>query len=87
MFGMYLELAKARLSALVLVTTLAGFLLATRGGVATSAGSATWWQPGLGWSWWADLIWTLLGTGLAAAGANALNQWYEPGGGRFPPDD
>ncbi len=26
---------------------------------------------------WVRLLWTLLGTGLAATGANALNQWWE----------
>ena len=56
----YLELSKARLTALVLVTTAIGFAVAPRNGF--------------------DLllfIWTLLGTGLAAAGANSLNQWWE----------
>ncbi|MCH7471943.1 protoheme IX farnesyltransferase [bacterium] len=61
--GAYLALAKARLSALVVMTTLAGFLLASEG----AAGHAGWWR----------LIWTLIGTALAAGGANALNQWME----------
>jgi protoheme IX farnesyltransferase len=56
----YLELAKARLSALVLLTTLVGYLLASRGDQVLS-----------------HLLWTLLGTALAAGGANALNQWLE----------
>jgi heme o synthase len=56
----YAALTKLRLAALVLVTTLAGFLLALRG------------TPD-GWR----LIATLIGTGLTALGANALNQWME----------
>lgn len=56
----YLELAKARLSGLVLLTTLVGAVLASQEGT---------------WSW--RLLWTMAGTGLAAAGANALNQWWE----------
>jgi protoheme IX farnesyltransferase len=56
----YLELTKPRLSALVLVTTAAGFWLGMRSPRA--------------WT----LLWpTLLGTALAAGGANALNQWGE----------
>jgi protoheme IX farnesyltransferase len=57
---LYLELAKARLCALVLVTTAVGFVVASGAGVA-----------------WAQLCWTLLGTALAAFGANALNQCIE----------
>ncbi len=56
----YLDLAKARLSALVLVTTAIGFLLAPLASF--------------------DLMrfgWTLIGTALAAFGANALNQCLE----------
>jgi protoheme IX farnesyltransferase len=56
----YLILTKVRITALVLVTTAAGFLLAS--------------GPDL------DLTllgWTLLGTGLAASGAAALNQVLE----------
>jgi len=60
--GAYLELGKARLSALVLATTAVGYLLAPRGGA------------GLDWS---RLAWTLVGTGLAILGANALNEWWE----------
>jgi protoheme IX farnesyltransferase len=59
--SVYLELAKVRLCLLVLLTTLVGYILA--GG-----------EPGL------DPIrlgWTLLGTALAAFGANALNQCIE----------
>lgn len=57
------ELCKARLSSLVLVTTGVGFLLAT--GVAPLALDR--------------LALTLLGTALAAFGANAWNQWLEAG--------
>jgi protoheme IX farnesyltransferase len=55
-----LELVKARLSFLVLITTLVGFLLA--------------WQGPFDW---VLLLATLLGTALSAAGAAALNQWWE----------
>jgi len=54
------ELSKARLSLLVVVTTLAGFLLGWRGSM----------DFGL-------LTVTLVGTALCAAGAGALNQWWE----------
>jgi protoheme IX farnesyltransferase len=57
---LYLELAKARLSSLVLLTTLVGAVLGSQEGI---------------WSW--RLLWTMFGTGLAAGGANALNQWLE----------
>lgn len=56
--GVLLELAKARLTALVLLTTAVGYLAA--GGTAGGR-----------------LVWTILGTGLAAGGANALNEWRE----------
>jgi protoheme IX farnesyltransferase len=56
----YFELAKARLSSLVLLTTLVGMILAVQESI---------------WSW--RLLWTMVGTGLAAGGANALNQWLE----------
>lgn len=56
----YLVLTKVRITALVLVTTAAGFLLAS--------GPAL--ETGL-------LAWTLVGTGLAASGAAALNQYLE----------
>lgn len=59
-FNDYLVLTKVRITALVLVTTAAGFLLAS-GPVL---------EVGL-------LAWTLLGTGLAASGAAALNQYLE----------
>ncbi len=54
------ELGKLRLSILVVLTTLVGYLLATPAAPAV---------PGL--------LWTLLGTLLAALGANALNEWWE----------
>jgi protoheme IX farnesyltransferase len=56
----FLELSKARLCAMVLVTTLVGYLVATP-------------RADLGWA----LVATLIGTYLAALGANALNQWSE----------
>lgn len=57
---LYMALSKAGLTAMVLVTTLVGFLLASDGGVDV-----------------AKLVWTVFGTALCAAGANALNQWWE----------
>ncbi len=56
----YLELSKARLCALVLVTTGVGYLIAVPGG----------------WPFM-QLVAVLVGTGLAAFGANALNQVIE----------
>ena len=56
----YLELGKARLSALVLFSTAVGFVLASGGALDRLR-----------------LVLTLAGTGLAALGANALNQWRE----------
>jgi protoheme IX farnesyltransferase len=55
------ELAKVRLSSLVLFSTAAGFVLGN--------GAA---NPRLG-----QMLWTLLGTALCAFGANAFNQWVE----------
>ncbi len=57
--GVLLELSKARLSALVLLTTLVGYMLA--GSDASLA----------------NVLATLVGTALAAFGANALNQCIE----------
>jgi protoheme IX farnesyltransferase len=54
------ELFKARLSLLVVLTTLAGFFAATSGA--------------LDWTVFVGLI---LGTAASAAGASALNQWWE----------
>jgi protoheme IX farnesyltransferase len=59
----YLRLAKARLSALVLMTTAVGFVLAS-----SISGSAADWLAFLG---------TIIGTALAAGAANALNQVLE----------
>ncbi|RMF71405.1 MAG: protoheme IX farnesyltransferase, partial [Planctomycetota bacterium] len=55
-----LELSKARLSSLVLLSCGAGFWLAAGDDIP-----------------WARLVWTLLGTLIAAFGANALNQCIE----------
>jgi protoheme IX farnesyltransferase len=54
------ELVKARLTLLVLLTTAVGFYLGAEGPINYSA-----------------LLHTVLGTALAAAGAAALNQWWE----------
>ena len=59
----YLELAKNRLNAMVLVTTAVGFVLGMPGPLDSAA--------------WARLFWTIVGTGLAGAGASALNQLLE----------
>ena len=56
----YFELTKPGITRLVLVTTAAGFYLATRGAID-----------------WLLLLNTLVGTGMAASGTNALNQWSE----------
>jgi protoheme IX farnesyltransferase len=58
--SLYMELTKARLSALVLLTTAVGFILASMAQIE-----------------WLGLMWTLLGTALAAGCANALNQAVE----------
>ncbi len=58
--SIYLELGKARLSSLVLITTLAGYLAAPRDGF----------DP-------VHMVVTLVGTALAAVGANGLNQVIE----------
>jgi protoheme IX farnesyltransferase len=54
------DLFKARLTALVLLTTVVGYYLGSRGPLN-----------------WAGMFHTLLGTGLLAAGAAALNQFLE----------
>jgi heme o synthase len=56
----YLELFELRLTALVVLTTAAGFVAGSTGPIRVPC-----------------LLWTLLGTGLCAAGANALNQRAE----------
>ncbi len=66
LIGLYLELSKARLSALVLFTTAVGYALGS-----TSGG-----RPGAGFAW-LTFLWTMAGTALAAASANALNQLAE----------
>ncbi len=58
--GVLSELFKARLTSLVLLTTLVGFYLGQRGSMN-----------------WLLLINTLMGTGLLACGAAALNQYLE----------
>jgi protoheme IX farnesyltransferase len=63
LFKPYLELAKIRLTAMVLITTAVGFVLGSP--VALDS-----------WAY-ARLFWTILGTGLAAAGASSLNQLLE----------
>ncbi len=62
LIGLYLELAKARLSALVLLTTAVGFVM----GSPVAAGID-----------WVRLLLTVAGTALAAGAANALNQVLE----------
>ena len=55
-----IELVKARLTLLVLLTTAVGFYLGAEGPID-----------------WTVLLHTVLGTAAAAAGAAALNQWWE----------
>src|SRR2546423_12079825 len=55
-----IELVKARLTLLVLLTTAVGYYLGAEGPINYSA-----------------LLHTVFGTALAAAGAAALNQWWE----------
>ncbi len=57
---LYLQLTKARLSAMVVFTTAVGFIMAAAGPID-----------------WLRLLWTVLGTSLAAGAANALNQLIE----------
>lgn len=63
--GDFMELTKARLNLMVLITTLIGFVI----GLQMT-------KPEEGIDWWL-LCQTLLGTGLCAAGAGALNQAWE----------
>ena len=60
--AMYLQLSKARLSSMVVLTTAVGYVMAT------PAGSAIGWRR---------LLATVVGTALAAACANAFNQVVE----------
>lgn len=59
-FGDLMELVKARLTLLVLLTTAVGFYLGTEGAID-----------------WRALLRAVFGTAAAAAGAAALNQWWE----------
>lgn len=59
----FYELTKPRMNFLVVVTTMVGFYMATRGA----------------FSDWALLLHTVVGTALAAAGASVLNQYVERG--------
>lgn len=61
LFSDVCQLVKARLSLLVLSTTLVGFLLGNRGAAID----------------YLVLVATLVGTALSACGASALNQWWE----------
>lgn len=60
-WGDYLELAKLRMNALVVVTTAVGFYMAARGGRID----------------WAMFLHTIIGTAMTAAGASILNQYVE----------
>jgi protoheme IX farnesyltransferase len=60
--GLYMQLTKARLSALVLMTTAVGFVMGSSGAAAID---------------WIRLLLTVAGTALAAGAANALNQVLE----------
>ena len=59
----YFELSKARLSMMVVITTVVGFLLALENAGKTFDG----WR----------LLWVTFGTALLACGANSMNQWME----------
>ncbi len=65
LLAQYMRLTKARLSALVLVTTAVGFVLASPPAPATLD--------------WLRLLWTMLCTALCAGCASALNQLWEIG--------
>ncbi len=58
--ALYMQLTKVRLSALVVVTTAVGFIMASTGSID-----------------WLRLLWTMLGTTLAAGAASAFNQLAE----------
>ncbi|MBC7783672.1 MAG: protoheme IX farnesyltransferase [Burkholderiales bacterium] len=60
----FMELTKARLNMMVLITTLIGFVVASS---SVTAAPLDWWL----------LMQTLIGTGLCAAGASVLNQAWE----------
>jgi len=61
----FMELTKARLNLMVLITTMIGFVVAAQNG--TIAVPIDWWL----------LMQTLIGTGLCAAGASVFNQALE----------
>lgn len=63
--GDFIELTKVRLNVMVLITTMIGFVIGFR--MSGHDGGIEWWL----------LCQTLLGTGLCAAGASALNQAWE----------
>jgi heme o synthase len=67
--GDFMELVKARLNMMVLITTMIGFVVGTQM-LAITSGEAR------AIDWWL-LMQTLIGTGLCAAGASALNQVWE----------
>lgn len=60
LFGSYMQLTKAKLSALVVLTTAVGFILGSEAAIS-----------------WTALIFTTLGTALAAGCASCLNQIWE----------
>lgn len=60
--SIYAELAKARLSALVVITTAVGYALGSEFDTPAE---------------WSRFFFTLLGTAMSAAGANTINQWME----------
>lgn len=63
----YIELTKPRVTWLILMSTGIGYFFGLgRGAFAWRA-----------WSSWQSLVLTVLGTGLIASGAAAMNQWYE----------
>jgi protoheme IX farnesyltransferase len=63
----YIELTKPRVTWLILMSTGIGYFFGL------SRGSFDW----RAWSSWQTLLLTILGTGLIASGAAAMNQWYE----------
>ncbi|MGD2114520.1 MAG: heme o synthase [Acidobacteriota bacterium] len=70
--ALYLELTKPRITVMVLVTCVAGFVLAMNG-----ARNATGSAPGGGWQALLLLFHALVGTALTASSASALNQVME----------
>lgn len=68
--ALVMELTKARLVALVMVTALAGYLLAPHP-------AGVWSSTPSGHPQWLVFLMAMLGTALAGLGANAFNQWLE----------